>query len=151
MYFNRRWSSFSIIEKKTLLTAYLIYFFLSYAHRLKEPAMNLSTMASKRVPIQPKNENPIKSPKAPPSELNKSMLLNIRTSSLIILIFSVKLKKNIIPSQFSELKLVSSTLVEYVTKDFCFKQTLAFCMKRNVALSFSFDLLHKELKFFKIH
>ena len=119
-------------------------------HRLKEPATHLSTMASKMVPIYPKNENPIKSPKAPPSELNKSMLLNIRTSSLMILIFSVKLKKNIIPSQFSELKLVSSTLVEYVTKDFCFKQTLAFCMKRNVALSFSFDLLHKELKFFKI-
>ena len=129
--------------------AYLISFLL-YAYRLKEPVTHLSTMASKRVPIHPKNENPIKSPKAPPSELNKSMLLNIRTSSLIILIFSVKLKKNIIPSQFSELKLVSSTLVEYVTKDFCFKQMLAFCMKRNVAMSFSFDLLHKELQFFKI-
>ena len=129
--------------------AYLVYFLLC-AHRLKEPATHLSTMASKRVPIHPKNENPIKSPKAPPSELNKSMLLNIRTSSLMILIFSVKLKKNIIPSQFSELKLVSSTLVEYVTKDFCFKQTLAFCMKRNVVMSFSFDLLHKELQFFKI-
>ena len=44
-------------------------------HRLKEPATHLSTMASKMVPIYPKNENPIKSPKAPPSELNKSMLV----------------------------------------------------------------------------
>ena len=129
--------------------AYLIYFLL-YAHCLKEPAMNLSTMASKRVPIHPKNENPIKSPKAPPSELNKSMLLNIRTSSLMSLIFSVKLMKNKTTVTFSTLILVFSSLVEYVMNVFCFKHTLALFIKSAVATSFSSDLLHKELQFFKI-
>ena len=115
------------------------------AHRWKEPATHLSTMASKRVPIHPKNENPIKSPKAPPSELNKSMLLNIRTSSLMILSFSVKLKKNKTLVVFSTLTLISSSLVEYVMKVFCFKHTLAFFINSVVAISFSFDLLHNEL------
>ena len=118
-------------------------------HRLNEPATHLSTVASKMVPIYPKNENPIKSPKAPPSELNKSMLLNIRTSSLMILIFSVKLKKNITTVTFSKLILVFSSLVEYVMNVFCFKHTLALFIKSAVALSFSSDLLHKELQFFK--
>ena len=112
--------------------AYLVYFLLC-AHRLKEPATHLSTMASKRVPIHPKNENPIKSPKAPPSELNKSMLLNIRTSSLMSLIFSVNLKENKTFVTFFQLTLDFSTLVEYVTKDFCFKHTLAFFLKNAVA------------------
>ena len=114
-------------------------------HRLNEPATHLSTVASKMVPIYPKNENPIKSPKAPPSELNKSMLLNIRTSSLTILSFSVKLKKNKTFVMFLELILISSSLVEYVMKVFCFKHTLAFFINIVVATSFSFDFLHNEL------
>ena len=119
--------------KENSFNGLLNFFFVICTHRLKEPAMHLSTMASKRVPIQPKNENPIKSPKAPPSELNKSMLLNIRTSSLMSLIFSVKLKKNITFVTFSQYALDFTTLVEYVTKDFCFKHTLAFFIKNAVA------------------
>ena len=113
-----------------LLKALLLCY---YAHLLKQPAIHLSTVASKMVSTYPKNENPIKSPKAPPSELNKSMLLNIRTSSLMILIFSVKLKKNKTFVTFSQSVLDFSTLVEYVTKDFCFKHTLAFFLKNAVA------------------
>ena len=120
---------------------------LYYAHLLKQPALHLSTVASKMVATYPKNENPIKSPKAPPSELNKSMLLNIRTSSLMSLIFSVKLKKNITTVTFSKLLLVFSSLVEYVMNVFCFKHTLALFIKS--ATLFSSDLLQKELQFFK--
>ena len=65
-----------------------------------QPALHLSTAASKRVETYPKNENPIKSPKEPPWELNKSRLLNINTSWFVLLILSVKARKNRTPLMF---------------------------------------------------
>ena len=108
---------------------------------------HLSTVASKRVAINPKNENPIKSPRAPPRELNRSILLKNTTSSFVILIFSAKDKKNRTSVLFSRLMVKSSTSVEYVLKDLCFKHTFAFLLMRLVATSFSFDLIHNELQF----
>ena len=108
---------------------------------------HLSTVASKRVAINPKNENPIKSPRAPPRELNRSILLKNSTSSFVILIFSAKDKKKRTSVLFSWLMVKSSTSAEYVVKDFCFKHTFAFLLIRLVATSFSFDLIHNELQF----
>ena len=69
---------------------------------LKEQlALHLSTAASKRVDTYPKNENPIKSPKEPPRELNKSRLLNINTSWFVLLILSVKAKEKLTAVMFS--------------------------------------------------
>ena len=111
---------------------------------------HLSTTASKRVTIYPKNENPMKSPKAPPRELNRSILLNISTSSFVIMILSVKVKKNRTSVLFSRLMGKVSTSAEYVLIDFCFKHAFAFLVKRLVATSFSFDLIHNELQFYKV-
>ena len=112
---------------------------------------HLSTTASKRVTIYPKNENPMKSPKAPPRELKRSILLNISTSSFVIMILSVKVKKNRTSVLFSRLMGKVSTSAEYVLIDFCFKHAFAFLLKRLVATSFSFDLIHNELQFYKIN
>ena len=65
-----------------------------------QPALHLSTAASKRVETYPKNENPMKSPKEPPRELNKSRLLNINTSWFVLMILSVKAKINRTPVMF---------------------------------------------------
>ena len=111
---------------------------------------HLSTISSKRVAINPKNENPIKSPRAPPRELNRSILLKNSTSSFVILIFSAKDKKKRTSVLFSWLMVKSSTSAEYVVKDFCFKHTFAFLLIRLVATSFSFDLIHNELQFYKV-